>query len=575
MTLFDILHFERPWWLFFIPMTLLLAMLFDSKRAQQKQLNQLVDDHLLPYLQESSPQPSINKWLGVICLSLCWIGLTGISWQQSPHKMYISTQKTIFVVDQSLSMYATDIKPNRQTQLKQTVRDILEYSQGGDMALVAYAGDSYVISPFSQDKETIIHFLLALEPIIMPVYGNRLSQAIETALTLNKPTSPLHLIVLTDDLADRDKNDIPDLLDDQNVRLDLIAFGTDKGGPIKLPNGRILKKAGQTIIPSTPLAALEDFTNDLGGHFYHGRLKQLDLQQINQIQPQQSQNKQADNKSIVWQDQGHWFALPFLVWLAYQFRRGVLFLLLIGILSSPSKPLHASPLDWFKTSDQQAQQAVDQGDWQTAEKLFKRPDWQAASSYALEKYDQTIKLLEQTNRNAADNYNLGNAYALAGQTDKAIQSYEKALEQDPKLTAAKENLDYLKQQQKDHQPQQKTKAPSPKNDQHQGQDKQEKSSDGEESTPPNNSNDTKKSNKTNETQDKDKSPKDNEQSETDNNQSAQANSQQSMESKQALEQWLRQIQDDPGTLLQRKLEYLHQEKRNQNLLLQEDGINPW
>lgn len=256
----------------------------------------------------------------------------------------------------------------------------------------------------------------------------------------------------------------------------------------------------------------------------------------------------------------------FLIWLAYQFRRGVLFLLLIGIFATPSKPLYASPLDWFKTPDQQAQQAVNQGDWQTAEKLFKRPDWQAASSYALEKYDHTIKLLEQSNRQAADNYNLGNAYALAGQTDKAIQSYEKALEQDPQLTAAKENLEYLKQQQNKQSPQDANKPPSTKDQQ------QDKSSDGQQSKQ---TDDTKKSDKTNETQDKDQPPKDNGQTETGNKQPAQTNTQQNMESKQALEQWLRQIQDDPGSLLQRKLEYLHQEKRNQNLLMQEDGMNPW
>lgn len=570
MTLADTLHFERPWWLLCIPVTWLLAWLFDGKKTQQKQLNQLVDAHLLPYLQASSSQPALNKWLGVLCLSLCWIGLTGISWQQSPHKMYTSTQQTIFVVDQSLSMYATDIKPNRQTQLKQTVRDILNHSQGGDVALVAYAGDSYVISPFSQDKETIIHFLLALEPIIMPVYGNHLSQAIETALSLNKAASSLHLIVLTDDLADRDKDAIPDLLDDKNITFDLIAFGTEKGSPIKLPNERILKKSGQTIIPSTPLTELENFTHDLGGHFYHGRLDQQALQQINRHQPQQNQNKQADNKSIVWQDQGHWFALPFLMWLAYQFRRGVLFFLLIGMFLTPSKTLYASPLDWFKTPDQQAQQAVNEGDWQTAEKLFKRPDWQAASSYALEKYDRTIQLLEQSNRQAADNYNLGNAYALAGQTDKAIESYEKALEQDPQLSAAKENLEYLKQQQQSNQSPQDTNKSSPTNEQHQDQ-----SSDGQQSKQKNDSDETKKSDKTNETQDKDQPPKDNGQTETGNKPSAQTNTQQNLESKQALEQWLRQIQDDPGSLLQRKLEYLHQEKRNQNLLMQEDGMNPW
>lgn len=565
MTLFNNLHFERPEWLLMIPITLLLAFFFNTQQSQQKQLTKLVDSHLLPYLQDQQSKPSLNRWLGVISLLICWIGIAGISWQKTTQAMYLSGQKTVIVVDQSLSMYATDIKPNRQTQLKQTVRDILSNSKGGDIALVAYAGDSYVISPFSQDKDTITHFLLALEPIIMPIYGNNLSDAIKTAVELNRSQAELHLIVLTDDISSRDETLIPELLNDQDIRLDLIAIGSAKGGTIKLPNGRLLKRAGETIIPKTPITQLRRFTESLDGHFYHGRLTPAELRQINQVSDSSSNSEQADNQGITWQDQGHWFAIPFLIWLAYQFRRGLVFFVLLGIFYMPSSQLIASPLDWFRTPDQKAQQYVDQGNWQAAKELFQRPDWRAASAYALEQYSDTIQDLENTERNAADNYNLGNAYALSGQTDKAIQAYQTALKQNPKLTVAQQNLDYLTaQQQKQQQNSPSQPGSSQQQNQQQASPKPQQQDQQDAETP-------ETVNKNDETQDKSESAEDNNSAEDEQQRSAQGR----QESQQALEQWLRQIQDNPGSLLQRKLEYLHQEKRNQNLLRQEDGMNPW
>lgn len=585
MMLFDMIHFERPYWLLFIPVTLLIAFLFNATASQKSALESTVDTNLLKHLEYKNHSSNKNKWLGVISLILCWIGLAGISWTQVPTEMFESTQKNVLVVDQSLSMYATDILPNRQTQLKQTIRDILEQTKEGDIALVAFAGEGFVISPFSQDRETITHFLLALEPIIMPVYGSNLSSGIETALSLNQDTStPLHIIVLTDDLSEEDKERIPSLLKGANTQLDLIAVGTTNASPIKLPDGQIMRQNGRNVIAATPIDKLEAFTQSLGGQFYEGRLTPNQLAQVTHTSLDNQQTQKSENKSIYWQEQGHWFALPLLLWLAFQFRKGMLFILLIGVFSLPSEKSFASPLDWFLTPDQKGQQAVDQGDWQTADQYFTQPDWKAASSYALKNYQETIESLRGIERNASENYNLGNAFALSGDVSKAIEAYEKALEQDPTLVVAKENLDYLKKQeqkkneQNDESQDQNSQDQNQSSNQSENQENQQSSSDSNEKNEPNDSSESKNDNKKNETEDKEKSPKDNKQ-EADSQSEAEkketADSTLDKEQNQALNQWLRQIQDDPGLLLQRKLWYLHQEKRNENRFTQKDGQNPW
>jgi Ca-activated chloride channel homolog len=590
MMLFDVMHFERPYWLILLPITLLFALFIAAKSANKNALNKVVDQGLMSHLIYQNASGHVNKWLGLVAVSLCWIGLAGISWTKAPTTMFENTQKTVLVVDQSLSMYATDIKPNRQTQLKQTIRDILNQIKEGDIALVAFAGEGFVISPFSQDRETITHFLLALDPIIMPVYGSNLSNGIETALSLsNDNATPLHLILLTDDLNEQDKKQIPALLKGHNIQLDLIAIGTEKASFIQLPDGQILKKNGQNILPSTPLQDLNALTTSLGGRFYQGRLTSQELSQITSSPLDSQHTQQAQNKSIQWIEQGHWFALPFLVWLAFQFRKGMLLIAFFGVFFFPSDKLLASPIDWFMTQDQKGQRAVDQGDWQTADQYFQRPDWKAASAYALENYSDSIQALEGIDRNAAANYNLGNALALSGNIQAAIKAYEKALEQDPSLQVAKDNLDYLKQQEEKqkNQPQEKNNQGEQQQNQSENQNNQSDPSDAADKNDPKAPSDSKKDNKENEKQDNNKTPEDNKQTEDSDDQSqnepenAQLDSQLDREKTHALNQWLRQIQDDPGLLLQRKLWYLHQEKRNDpeffntTRFTQEDGQNPW
>ncbi|GAA0232936.1 vWA domain-containing protein [Marinomonas primoryensis] len=583
MMFFDVVHFERPYWLLFIPLTLLVAFFFRLNNSKKNTLHKVVDPNLLNHLVYKNASNNLNMWLGLIALTLCWIGLAGVSWTKNPTTMFENTQKTVLIVDQSLSMYATDIKPNRQTQLKQTVRDILEQSKEGEIALVAFAGEGFIISPFSQDRETITHFLLALDPIIMPVYGGNLSSGVATALSLNKDDSaPLHLIIFTDDLSQLDKEKVPTLLKGLNIQLDIVAVGTPQGGPIKLPDGQVLKKNGMNVIPTVPISDLKALTTNLGGTFHQGRLTSRELAQITSTSLNNEQTQKAQNKSIHWTEQGQWFALPFLFWLAFQFRKGMVLMLFIGLFSLPAEKLQASPLDWFLTQDQKGQHAVDQGNWQKADRLFQQPNWKAASSYALKNYPAAIQALDKLDKNAAENYNLGNALALSGDTKKAMQAYETALEQDPSLKAAKENLEYLKQQeqeqeQKKKEQQEKDEQASTKQNEEKDQNKQPSQSDSNDKNDSKDPSDSKKDNKKNEKQDNNKTPEDNEQNKNSDskNKNEQAKTTLDKEKEQALNQWLKQIQDDPGKLLQRKLWYLHQEKRNENRFTQEDGQNPW
>ncbi|SBS30222.1 von Willebrand factor type A domain protein [Marinomonas aquimarina] len=570
MSLYDWLHFNRPIWLLFIPIIWLLASLLTWQRSD-KALKSAVAEHLIPYLTHSAGQNKPQKWLGLISVSLLFVGLSGISFSKTETELYSPNQKTVFIVDQSLSMYATDMRPNRLTREKQILRDILRGDLEGEMALIAYAGDAYVVSPFTQDRETLTHFLVALDPLIMPLYGSNLAGALAQAQQLiHADDAPYtSFVVLTDDIRRSDIEQMAQVRE-ANISLEVISIGSADGATIQLPDGQILRHQGIPAIPKVPLEQIEQATTELGGHYYSHQASLAELARVgSHIRPSQEATK-SQFSGITWQEQGHWFALPFLAWLLWQFRGGYVLMLLMTF-AMPMQDAKAAPLDWFKTDDQKGQQAFNQGDWQSASQWFHDPRWKAASDYANEAYDSTSNTLLPLASSAADFYNLGNALALQEDLEGAANAYQEALSRQPDLKQAQENLDYIEQlleQQAQEQAQQNQNQQNETSPPDNGSAQNDPSSSPENGEP--------ESDKIPQKQDNNPQKRDN-QSEPDTHSEADAQSADTMdmEQQQALEQWLRQIQDDPGTLLQRKLWYLHQERRNENRFNQEEGRQPW
>ncbi|TDR15579.1 VWA domain-containing protein [Marinomonas communis] len=566
MTLFDVLHFNRPIWLLLIPIVCFGYLLF-SLQPQSSLLKRKVAAHLLPFLTESIPSAKYINWLGLFAVSCFVIGISGISFSKTNSELYVAQNKTVFIVDQSLSMYATDVRPNRLTRSKQIIRDILQADIEGEIALIAFAGDAYTISPFTQDKQTLIHFLVALDPLIMPLYGSHLKSGIEQALELvsNDANKPRHFIILTDDLANEDEAALQEA-NKLGVQLDVIAVGTPEGGTMQLPEGQILKHNGITALAKTPITAIEQATEAANGRFYQHTIDDTDLQSLLDTQSTNSA-KRSNLSGQTWQEQGHYFAIPLVLWLLWQFRQGWLCLMLLFIMSSPPSS-YASPLEWFKTPDQKGQQAFDQGRWDEAAKLFEQPLWKAASQYANQDYPQTVETLQNVATTASDYYNLGNALALSNDLEGAKTAYETSLSLRSDFPEAKENLDYIKQQLKKTSPQEQSDNSSQQSN-NEGQTQQSEQNGASKNADSETNNSQQKQD--NSQQKQDNSPV----TDTSNEEQNALLNERQIEQQQALDQWLRQIQDDPGDLIKRKLWYLHQERRHENRFNQEEGQQPW
>jgi len=581
MTFFDLIYFSNPNYLILIAFVIFLYIVKKENKVEQNQLSSFIDAKLLRHLVSDKSGKRLPSWVGIVLVSLLIVGIAGISWEKKVEKKYITPMQTILILDQSLSMYATDIKPNRLTRVKQKVQDLLVSIKEGNIALTAYAGDAFVISPFSQDKSTLKHFLLALDPLIMPLYGSDIQQAFSTSLALiSDPAQYTNIILFTDDVNESDFANIKQQLSGYNVKLNIIGVGSNEGANILLPDGNTLRTSAGQVIAKLPVKELNQLARELGANYYSSDLLPSDIEAILST-PISNQDKavEAKSQSVDWVDKGHWFALPFLIWLLYQFRAGVMLALFVAILPFSPKA-DAIGLDWFYTQDQKAQKLVDQGDWESAQALFENPKWQAASQYALGNYDaaaEQLNLLNEQQNSASLEYNKGNSLALAGNLDDAIASYKNALKIKPEFTEAQQNLDYLEKLKQNQEKQQNENNQQSKDEEQESQDQDQDSQSNSQSDP---SKEKDEQNKQEEEQQPENSPDQDNKDATTQEQQEQTPPKQeddplTSEEQVALNQWMRQIQDDPGGLLKRKLWYLHQEKRAENRYRQQDGLPIW
>ena len=575
-------HFLRPLWLLALPPAGLLAAALWRRHGQASGWRQAIDELLLPHLLEST-QNSRQGWPFILLL-LAWLlaclALAGPVWEKLPQPVQRKEDALIIIQDLSLSMYAQDLSPNRLTRAQHKLLDILQARREGATALVVYAGEAHTVCPLTNDSKTIAALVPALSPAIMPSFGSNVQEAMALALQLltNAGLSRGRILLITDEVTPAAIAEITKLLADKTVSLAVLGVGTEAGGPIPKNDGGFLQDdQGVIVVPRLDPAVLREQAAATGGRYHDISLGDDDITCLlggeaglpgaGGLQPVERQFDQ-------WQEQGHWLVLLILPMAALAWRRGWLLglVLILGLWSGESQAM--SWQDLWLTRDQQGARVMAQGEPGKAAALFTAPPWQGAAQYRAGKYAEAAAAFAHA-PSAEARYNEGNALAKAGKLPEAIKAYEQALQLDPKLEDARFNKELVekllhKQQQQSQEKQQQDQQQGQEQNQasrgQQGQDAQQqqgRDNQAAEQPPQDQGKETAKQEPgPGDQQDRRQSgqpdarpaPKETEQK------TAEADEQKmSAEERQALEQWLRQVPDDPGGLLRRKFEY---ESRN-------------
>ena len=456
---FDIslFHFLRPEWLWALLPSVILTVLLWRQKHRRSSWHRHIDPRLLKHLldgQITRAQKHLYVAL-IFAWTLTCAALAGPSWHKLPQPVHKNTSARIILFDLSPSMQAKDLKPSRLVRARLKIIDLLQGRDEGLSALIVYAGEAHVVTPLTDDTDTIISQLPALSPGIMPMMGSNTEMAIDKALVLFSEAGINRgdILLVTDGVEDNARSTIRQQLKNSPFRLSILAVGTKEGAPIATGRGGFARDGmGAIVIARLNVAELRQLARDLGGRFSLIYSDSRDIQNLNNLAPQiDRQMRKITREFDVWQDAGPWLALLLLPMAWFSFRRGLI-LPVICLISLPLTPQNAEALEWqdlWKTADQQGQALLEQGEAKAAAKVFKDNNWRASAQYRAGNYKTAAQEFSLQDSAQAD-YNRANALAKSGKLEQAIDAYQQALEKQPDMEDAQFNLaliEQLKQQQ--------------------------------------------------------------------------------------------------------------------------------
>jgi Ca-activated chloride channel family protein len=492
-------HFIRPHWLWAIIPLLIIVALIRYVHKQQSGWQSVLASHLYQHLITTAGIKKVRPPL--FLLGFCWVlatvALAGPTWERLPQPVYQLNTGKVVLIDMSLSMRATDVKPDRLTRAKYKAIDLVNAITEGETGLVAYAGDAFTISPLSSDAQNLTTLIPSLTPEIMPIAGSDPALGLQAAIELltNAGYQQGEIFWITDGVANQQMKEISEIFNDSMFRLSVLGVGTEEGAPIQLVNGELLKDSrGAIVVPKLTVNNLKSLSRSSGGRYAPMQSDDSDInylieQSLIEQDPTKDEEAKQEKFGDKWQEIGPYLLLLILPFAAYSFRRGIVTVVLIGVLMPAYSP--QARADWWqdmwKTPDQQAMQAYKKNQYEQAANTFNDNLWQGTAHYKNADYQAALESfshVEPTDKNYADaTYNAGNALAQLGEIDQAIAAYDKVLEQQPQHEEALANktlLEKLKEQQKQQQDQSGEKQEDQEDGQQDGE-KQDEQQDGQKS----------------------------------------------------------------------------------------------
>lgn len=298
-------HFLRPWWLAaLLPMALIIWPVL-RRTGNHVAWGDICDAHLLPHMLRTQPQRArfiTFIWL-LVSAVLMVIALAGPTWSRMPVPTYKFLSPRVLVLELSNDMLQDDLAPNRLSRARFKLHDLLKQRDLGQFGLIVYTGEPFIVSPLTDDAQTIAALLHALTPDVMPVEGSQLDSALREAgrLITQAGFHAGELLVLTGKPPSEKSVAEARALARQNIHSSIMPVM--KHQPTSNQFETFASAGNGLVVP------FSDTSSDLET-WIHATTSQRTL------------SADLHHEIPIWKDRGRWFLIPLLLWLLPAFQRG-------------------------------------------------------------------------------------------------------------------------------------------------------------------------------------------------------------------------------------------------------------
>lgn len=408
----------------------------------------------------------------------------------------VKSADIIIAIDISDSMLAEDVYPNRLALSKQKALTLLAQAQNERVGIVAFAHNSYLVSPLSFDTSAVSFLLSKLDTSSITQKGTSFTTMLKTVASIESKTDKKYLLILTDGGDEEDFFEAIEIAKREEIVVFVLGIGTLAGAPIKKNDGSFIKYNDKIII-SRLNENISELATSTGGVYIQSTTSNKDIKTMLREIVNSTEKKELRSQEV--QKYVALFYYPiilamFILLIAFSSLGGrikhnlpvsALILFLLFLTNTPSQ---AGLLDFMKLSD--AKKAYDAKDYNNSAQMYEEYAKQsnngeayynsANAYYKNEKYLEAISLyskarFDSKEMRAKNLSNMGNSYVKLGTKntlERAVKIYEKSLEikEDKEV---RENLRVVKEALKEDEKDNEEKSSDDKSD----EDKNERTGD--------------------------------------------------------------------------------------------------
>lgn len=178
----------------------------------------------------------------------------------------------IVALDISNSMKVTDMeqRQNRLESAKNGITQLINHLHGDKIGLVVFAGSAYPQLPLTSDYAAAKLFVNEVSPEMISNQGTNIADAIQLAVRSFSHAQTSKVILLMTDGEDQvgGAEAAIQQAHEKGIRINVVGFGSQSGGPIPLATGGFKKDENNEIIVSKPNPALIATIAQTGGGDY-------------------------------------------------------------------------------------------------------------------------------------------------------------------------------------------------------------------------------------------------------------------------------------------------------------------
>lgn len=286
------MSFVNPqfFWALIIPFVIFAFLITTNK----ERLSRIFDEKVLKRLSaadEGMPLV-VRNLLMLLALFLMIVAMARPVIEKGDKTVEVEGLSLLTALDISGSMRSTDIYPNRLAFAKKKMNTFFDTMPSDEIGVVAFAYSSFVLAPFSSDKETLKMMVEGVDDSYITMGSTDFVALGELASTLLEDKKPKILVLFSDGGDEEAIAGFGDMLKTYEIDLYVVLVGTDKGAPVIDENGKPFTQEDGTIAITQRNDALGELAKENNGAYVVATHGKDDITQLASVIRSKYQKKQ-------------------------------------------------------------------------------------------------------------------------------------------------------------------------------------------------------------------------------------------------------------------------------------------